>query len=103
MSAGLVGIGLVRVARGTIDRLGGQIVVRVFGGQVSVATHARVRAVDRVGIFAGIDEQRNGFALRVCLGQGLVRVAFETVAVRRGLGHGLPAGRHGRWAGCGDS
>ena len=107
MGAALVGVRLVRVAEGAIDFLRGDVVVGMFGRDVRVAAHARVGPVRGFHMHGIIDEKGHGLPQRISLGQGVVGMTLQTVAVwpcrrrcRRGLGRrrGAPKERGGKGA-----
>jgi hypothetical protein len=81
MHAGAVTGGLPFVTVPAIHRLGRKVVVRMLIREIHVATGARVGAVRGGGQFGGVHEQQNLFAARVGLGEGFVRVAFQTITV----------------------
>ena len=86
MHAGVVAFGQALVTTGAVDRLGGDIVIGMFVRHVAVATGAGVGAVGRGFQPGGVHVERLGLAVGIGLGEGLVLVAKEAIAVLRGFG-----------------
>lgn len=81
VNAGRVIPGLRLVTTAAVDRLGGDIVVRVFGGQISMATGAGVRFVDISAKSGFIYKQRDCLAGGVGFKERFVRMTLEAGAV----------------------
>ena len=86
MHAGAIGLGLLLVASGATDRLGGDVVIRMLGSEVGVTPDAVIGFVGRTGKAGGVDKKRDLLAGRVGLGQGFIAVAVETGAILDRLG-----------------
>ena len=79
--AGGVLFGGLIVASSAIDRLGREVVVRVFARDIRVAAGASVGAMHRRRKFRLIDKQPNRFAGRVGLVESFIGMAFEAGGV----------------------
>jgi hypothetical protein len=81
VDAGVVAFGMARVADGAIDGLERNVVVGMTGGGVCMATDARIGAVNGGGEPGLVNEQRDDPAVGIGLGERIVAVAIETIAV----------------------
>lgn len=81
MHAGPVTFGLFFMTSRAFRGFGGDIVVRMFEGNIAVATGAGIGAMHRSGQFGFIHKQPDGFAGGVGLVESLVGVAVEAGAV----------------------
>src|SRR4051812_44077896 len=81
MHAGSVTFGLFPVALRAVDRLGGEIIVRMLDREISMATRAGIRPMNRDGQFGEVHEHRDFATGRVRAGEGLVAVTLHAGAV----------------------
>ncbi len=93
MDACAVALGLLLMAFGAARRLRPDVVIRVFEGNIAVATGAGIRLMDRSRQLRLIHKQRNALPGGVGLEQGLVRVTIQAGAIldfsaERGSGKG---------------
>src|SRR6516225_12448853 len=76
------------VATGAVDRLGRNVVVRMFRRDIGMTTGTRVGAMDRRRKFRFIDKEPDRLARSVGLVQTFVGMAFEAGRVGVFLGSG---------------
>ena len=93
VKAGAVAFGLLRVAACAIDGPGRNIVIRMFDGDIGMATGAGIGLVDGGGEFGNIHKQRNLPARGVGFAQRLIRVTIQTGTVFDCFGRGEGQGR----------
>ena len=85
--AGAVTFGLPLVALPAIDRLGGDVVVRVLLRQVGVAARAGVGLVRGGRELRRVNKQQDFLSRRVCPGQRFVRMTLQAIAVLQTCPH----------------
>ncbi len=90
VDAGLINGGHIAVASAAIHRLGGHIVIRMFGCYVGVAAPAEIGGVDRFGEQGLVHEKRNADPGGIGLEQGFVVMTFHAVVFGRFFGGGAP-------------
>ena len=76
-----VAFGLFLVADPAIDRLGRQVIVRMLERNITVATRAAVRAVDRCRKLRQVHKAGNLFPCGIGSSQRLFRMTFHASAV----------------------
>ena len=81
MDAGGILLGFGVMALGASGRLHGDVVVRVLGGHVGVATGAGVGLVNAGEQLSLLDKQGNLLAGGIGFGERLIRVAIQAGAV----------------------
>ena len=81
MHTGGVTLRLLRMTTGAIDRLGSNIVIRMFFRKVGVATGAGVGPMNRRREFGRINKQRNRLARRIGYRERFVRMTIQAIAV----------------------
>src|SRR5689334_8203654 len=86
MHTGSVTFGLFPVALRAVDRLRGEIIVRMLVGEIRMATRAGICPMNRGGQFGEVHEHRDFATGRVRAGEGLVAVTLHAGAVLDFLG-----------------
>jgi len=86
VNAGVVKVRLAGMADGAVDGLEGDVVVRMAGGGVGMATDAGIGVMNGRGEMGLVNKEGNDFAGGVGFGEGVIAVAVEAVAVGQGSG-----------------
>ena len=89
MDAGRIIIRRMLVTIGAVRGPGRDTVIRVFCGDIRVATGTGVRVVNGSNKFSLVNEERNFFAELICFREGFVGVAIQAGAI------GICIGRRG--------